>query len=342
MEKPFDTVLDSVGVHNPFTRRWLDLLCFLLSGLPASGTPTAEVAFMFAEWYREGARLEFPVGGASAIAGALAGAVRSRGGSVTTRARVAAVTMDTGGRANGVRLTDGRVVTARKAVVANLDPAALAAAVEGTTSPAAAALATAATATPHLRSFIHLHAGFDADGVDGLDVHALDVTSWEGGVDAEHAVSLISVPSVLDPTMAPPGRHCLHAYHPATEPYAPWEGVDRGSAEYARLKEERSADLMAAVERLIPNLRARADILTIGTPLTHARYLNRHRGAYGPAWPAGKGVAGGGTGVPSLYRCGDYVFPSVGVPAVAASGAVAASTVAGLGKHWGLLNELGL
>ena len=37
-------------VSDPFILNWLDLLCFLLSGQPASGTVTAEVAFMFNEW----------------------------------------------------------------------------------------------------------------------------------------------------------------------------------------------------------------------------------------------------------------------------------------------------
>jgi phytoene dehydrogenase-like protein len=47
---PFSQIMDSV-VTDPFIRNWLDLLCFLLSGLPASGTVGAEMAFMFAEWY---------------------------------------------------------------------------------------------------------------------------------------------------------------------------------------------------------------------------------------------------------------------------------------------------
>lgn len=33
-------------VRDPFIRNWLDLLCFLLSGLPANGTIAAEVAYM--------------------------------------------------------------------------------------------------------------------------------------------------------------------------------------------------------------------------------------------------------------------------------------------------------
>lgn len=51
---------------------------------------------------------------------------------------------------------------------------------------------------------------------------------------------LISVPSVLSPNLAPPGKHVLHAYLPGTEPYELWEGLDRKSAEYRNLKAERS------------------------------------------------------------------------------------------------------
>ncbi len=56
---------------DPFILNWLDLLCFLLSGLPASGTIAAEVAFMFNEWYRPDCKLEFPRGGSQAMVGAL-------------------------------------------------------------------------------------------------------------------------------------------------------------------------------------------------------------------------------------------------------------------------------
>jgi len=36
---------------------------------------------------------------------------------------------------------------------------------------------------------------------------------------------LISIPSVKDPKLAPPGKHTLHAYLPATEPFAIWQGA---------------------------------------------------------------------------------------------------------------------
>jgi hypothetical protein len=60
-----------VKLKDPFLRRYMDLLCFLLSGLTASGTITAEIAFMFNEWYRPGACLEFPRGGSQSMVNAL-------------------------------------------------------------------------------------------------------------------------------------------------------------------------------------------------------------------------------------------------------------------------------
>ena len=58
-------------ITDPFVLNWLDLLCFLLSGLPANGTIAAEVAFMFNEWYRPGSALEIPRGGSQAMVNAL-------------------------------------------------------------------------------------------------------------------------------------------------------------------------------------------------------------------------------------------------------------------------------
>lgn len=84
------------------------------------------------------------------------------------------------------------------------------------------------------------------------------------------------------------------------------------------------------------------------SPQTHQRFLRRHRGTYGPALPAGGSLfgflplpevpqPGVLSPIPKLLRCGDSVFPGVGVPAVAASGAIAASTLAPLPKHLGLM-----
>lgn len=47
--QPYSEVIKG-KVKHPFILRWMDLLCFLLSGAPASGTLAAEIGFMFDDW----------------------------------------------------------------------------------------------------------------------------------------------------------------------------------------------------------------------------------------------------------------------------------------------------
>lgn len=89
-------------------------------------------------------------------------------------------------------------------------------------------------------SFLHLHLGIDArDLPPGLDIHHLVVNSW-ADLDAPQNVCIASIPSVVDASLAPPGKAVVHAYTAGSEPYALWEGLRRGSAAYEQLKEERT------------------------------------------------------------------------------------------------------
>jgi phytoene dehydrogenase-like protein len=341
--------MDKAGVSDPFVRNWLDLLCFLLSGLPANGTIAAEVAFMFSEWYRPDAALEFPRGGSQALVDALVRGVTKRGGEVRLGAHVESIEVEGGRgwgrrpRATGVRLRGGGRVTARRAVVSNAaTPDMLRLLPPGAAPDAWRREVEAAPLNP---SFMHLHLGFDAAGLEGLDMHHLAVERWEGGVTQPQNVVLVSVPSVVDPSLAPPGKHTLHAYTPATEPYDLWAGLDRRGPEYAALKEARAAVLWRAVERVIPDIRARVEVEMVGTPRTHERFLRRaaSRGSYGPAYRAGEQVFPfGTTPVEDLLCCGDFTFPGIGLPAVAASGAIVANTLVPLSSHLELLRTLGL
>lgn len=342
MTAPFSDVVDAAGVTTPFIRNYLDLLCFLLSGLPASGTITAEVAFMLNEWLSPHASLEFPKGGSEAMVSALVRGVTKYGGTVRTNSHVEQIVFDAEGRAVGVRLRNGEEISATRAVVSNASSIDTLKLLPETVIPPT--WKERVENTPLNPSFMHLHIGFDATGLEeSLGMHHLVVNDWSLGVTAPHNVVLISIPSVIDPSLAPPNKHCLHAYYPATEPYHIWENVKRGSDEYKALKEERSKNLWAAIERVIPDIRNRVEISMVGSPLTHARYLRRHQGSYGPAIRAGQGTFPfGTTPIKGLYCVGDYTFPGIGLPAVAASGAVVANTLVPLKKHEELLNSLGL
>ncbi|KAK3274047.1 hypothetical protein CYMTET_17753 [Cymbomonas tetramitiformis] len=61
-----------------------------------------------------------------------------------------------------------------------------------------------------------------------------------------------------------------------------------------------------------------------------------------PAIKAGQATfPGPGTSLPGLYCCGDSTQPGIGLPAVAASGMIAANTIAPVWKHWDLLKKIG-
>ncbi|EPS61446.1 hypothetical protein M569_13352, partial [Genlisea aurea] len=137
----------------------------------------------------------------------------------------------------------------------------------------------------------------------------------------------------------------LHAYTPGTEPFGLWEGLDRRSHEYKELKARRSEVLWKAVERALGAGfdREKCEVKSVGTPLTHERFLRRNKGSYGPAIKAGEGsFPGHTTPIPQLYCCGDSTFPGIGVPAVAASGAIVANTLVSVRKHYELLDAVGI
>lgn len=341
--RPFSEIMDSLQLKDPFIRNWVDLLSFLLAGVKSNGILSAEMIYMFAEWYKPGCSLEYPLNGSDEVVHALVRGMQKFGGRLSLGSHVENIVVENG-RAIGVKLRNGQFIRAKKAVVSNasmwdtlnlLPEEALSKSYQDRIKM-----------TPQCESFMHLHLGFDAEGIrKDLGIHHIVVNDWDRGVDADQNVVLISVPSVLSPHMAPPGKHILHAYTPGTEPFELWEGLDRRSAEYKKLKAERAEVLWRAVERALgPGFdREKCEVKLVGTPLTHKRYLRRNRGTYGPAIQAGKGnFPGHSTPITKLFCCGDSTFPGIGVPAVAASGAIVANSLVSVTQHSELLDAIGI
>jgi phytoene dehydrogenase-like protein len=176
--------------------------------------------------------------------------------------------------------------------------------------------------TPAVDSFMHLHLGIRADGLDELTGHHVVVHDANQDITKPGNTCMISIPSVWDANLAPEGHHVVHAY--TLEPYEGWQRDE----EYEKKKRVRSQPLFRALERIIPDIRQRIVLELIGTPLTHSYYLRRDRGTYGPAIAAGKGMFPScHTPIAGLYRVGDSTMPGIGVPAVAASGILCANTL---------------
>lgn len=363
LNEPFDNVMKEMDIKNAFVKNWLDMLCFLLQGLPAKGTMNAVMAYMLADWYRPGVTLDYPRGGSGAIVDALVrGVEKASQSKVCVNCHVDEILVE-GGRATGVRLRDGRTIRARQAVVSNADPYITRKMLEGCSDALDQSVVDyfeeltntdkSTGGVEDLKSFIHLHAGIDASGLPeepSADFPAqwAVVRTWDHpeGVEAPRNIVLCSMPSLIDHTMAPEGKHVLHAYVPATEPYKDWAGMDRKSPEYLKKKEEAADFLWSAIEEYVPDARKRAveGTVQIGTPLTHERFLRRTRGTYGPRVEVGDGqsLPGHKTPLKGLYMCGDFTFPGIGVPATAASGAIVANTLVSVPEHLAMLDKVRL
>jgi carotene isomerase len=330
----FGNIIDRI-IKDEFILNWLDLLCFLLSGLPASGTVGAEMAFMFAEWYKPGVKLDYPVGGSGAIVDALIRGLTKRGGKILYNAHVSQVLVENK-RAVGVRLKNGREIKATKAVVSNASVWDTLPLLPQDALPQS--FIAEREATPECESFLHLHLGIDRTGLpDDLQCHYIIVNDWHRGVTAPQNVVVVSIPSVLDPSLAPPGKHTIHVYTPGNEPHSLWRGMERRSPEYIQQKQARAEIMWQGLERIIPDIRDRTELTLVGTPLTHQHFLRRHHGSYGPAITAGSLFPGSTTPLSGFLCCGDSTFPGIGIPAVAASGAIAANTIAPINKHLEML-----
>lgn len=309
-------------VRDPWVRRLIDLECFLLSGLKAHGTIAPEVAFMFGE--RTRSVIDYPIGGSGTIVDALVRGLKKWGGALRLGTHVEKILIESG-KVRGVRLRNGEELLA-SIVISNatiwdtytqlLEPNDLPNAYRQT-----------ALKTPAIDSFMHLHLGIRADGLEHLTGHHV-VVHDDRDITVPGNTCMISIPSVWDADLAPEGHHGVHAY--TLEPFEGWV-KDAG---YEGKKKARSQSLFRAVEKVIPDLRDRIVLELIGTPLTHARYLRRYQGTYGAGIPAGQGLFPScHTPIQNLYRVGDSTMPGIGVPAVAASGILCANTIVHPDQH---------
>ena len=327
-------------LSDPFLLHWVELLCFLISGLGMAHTSAAAMATMFGEWFTPEAHLDYPIGGSPAVVRALVRGLERHGGVLRTNAPVAEILVSDR-QARGVRLANGERLGARRGVISNASPWDTLALLPPEAGPAR--WRDRQAATPACASFLHWHLALRHQEPCSLPIHHVWVGDWQRGITAERNVLVFSMPSVLDPALAPAGHQVLHAYSPANEPWELWQGLEPGQDAYEARKQERCALFGDVFARILPDWRERAVLELQGTPLTHRRYLRVARGSYGPAWPADRApFPGGTTPIDGLVLCGAGVFPGIGVPPVAVSGAMAAHRFVSPTRQRALLAELEL
>eukprot|EP00929_Paragymnodinium_shiwhaense_P054638 TRINITY_DN27399_c0_g1_i1.p1 TRINITY_DN27399_c0_g1~~TRINITY_DN27399_c0_g1_i1.p1 ORF type:complete len:659 (+),score=184.16 TRINITY_DN27399_c0_g1_i1:61-1977(+) len=332
LSEPFDGFLKENNITDKFINNWMNMFAFLLQGLPCYGAPTSMMAYMMGDMYSKNATLDYPKGGNVGIVDAMVrGVEKHEGCKLHLKTHVDELVIEDG-KAVGVKLKDGRVVRAREAVVSNCDWKVTKGFVPAGAAPELEKYFDSSWQDfPQLKSFVHIHLGFKADGLP--DGHCEQFPAqwgvfnhWDDLEEERNAV-LVSVPSMIDPELAPPGYHVLHAYTPATEPWEAWKDLDEDSAEYKEKKKEAADFLYKAIEKQVPDIRERVVLEMVGTPKTHRRFLRKPAGTYGPRVKSPQMLPGHKTPLEGLHMCGDSTFPGIGVPAVVMSGHICANNL---------------
>lgn len=159
------------------------------------------------------------------------------------------------------------------------------------------------------------------------ECHHIILEDWNN-LEAEQGTIFVSIPTLLDRSLAPSGYHIIHTFTPSSMDY--WQGLTPKQYEFK--KEEAAGRLIERLEKIFPGLDAGLDYMEIGTPRTHRRFLGRINGTYGPI-PARRllgllSMPFNRTSIKNLYCVGDSTFPGQGLNAVAFSGFSCAHRIA--------------
>ncbi|CAN0333499.1 unnamed protein product, partial [Hapterophycus canaliculatus] len=63
--------------------------------------------------------------------------------------------------------------------------------------------------TPKTMSFMHLHLGIEGPLPPGTDPHYTVINRWDDTLGEQNMIA-VSLPTLLDASLAPPGHHIIH------------------------------------------------------------------------------------------------------------------------------------
>ncbi len=300
--------------------RFIDIEAYSRAVQDAVSTPLVNAGICLADRHYGG--INYPVGGSGAIPRALCRGIEKSGGQIRFQSEVTSILVDNG-EAHGVRLADGSEHYA-KAVISN-------ATVWDTFNRLVTDSRYRVDENRFLRapSWFQLYLGIDASVIPKeFYVHHVLVDNWEN-YNQPGGTIYFSAPTILDPSLAPPGKHIVHAF--VTAEADQWQHYDRQNGAYRDAKETLAASIISRTERILPGLSNAIELKVLATPLTHQRYLNRFKGSYGPLLKPGQNVLQkpqNTTRIKNLFAAGDSTFPGQGVIAVTYSGVSCASYIA--------------
>ena len=308
-------------INDPELLKFIDIECFCWSVMPALKTPMINAGMVFTDRHAGG--INYPKGGVGQIAEKLVSGIERLGSRIRYKANVTEILLKDE-KAVGVKLSNGEKIYS-DIVVSNAtrwDTFGLANNKRGLINNNQVPkneYKWSETYKPS-PSFVSIHLGVEKKLIkDDFNCHHIMLDNWDK-LESEKGVIFISIPTLLDSSLAPEGKHIIHAFTPSS--IEEWENLSR--ADYLRKKEKYYLFLIEKISKIIPNLSQNIDHKEIGTPRTHKKFLGRHEGSYGPI-PKRKllgllPMPFNTTKVKNLYCVGDSCFPGQGLNAVAFSG----------------------
>lgn len=309
-----------------------------LHTLPAT-EPPSRLSFLFVATVINKALMEgvfYPKGGMGRISQAFVNSFLRSGGEIQLEAEVDRILIKDGS-AGGVETKDGRRYNA-PLVISNVNPNLL-----GKMLPQEyqQPLMKRAEALEYSLSCFVLYLATDLDlrkmGLPYFtylrtlsDLEEEDRMMRRGEVP-KNPTLILSIPTLLDPSLAPPGQHLLKVL--VTVPYLYGKGWGGGDSDaYRRIKDEFSRKILEQVEsKLIPDLRDHLLFCEAATPLTLERYTGNESGAmYGLASTPeqfGNSRPSQRTSICGLFQASHYTRPSHGIVGASLSGLFAAKAI---------------
>ena len=307
-------------IKDPELLKFIDIECFCWSVMPALKTPMINAGMVFTDRHAGG--INYPKGGVGIIAEKLVSGIEKLGSKIRYRSNVTEILLKDK-KAIGVKLSNGEEIFSN-IIVSNStrwDTFGLnnKKGLINSNNVPKSEHQWSETYKPS-PSFVSIHLGVEKSLISkNFNCHHIIVDNWDE-LENEKGVIFISIPTLLDSSLAPENKHIIHAFTPSS--MDEWESLSR--KEYLIKKEKYFSFLIKKISKLIPNLEQNIHHKEIGTPKTHRKFLGRFEGSYGPI--PNRKLLGllpmpfNTTKIKNLYCVGDSCFPGQGLNAVAFSG----------------------
>ena len=309
-----------------------------LHSLPST-EPPSRLSFLFVAAVISKVLMEgvfYPKGGMGKMTEAMANAFLRAGGELHLQTEVDQILIKNG-RVEGVVTKDGRIFQS-PLIISNINPNLLVKMFPPQRQPI---LSRRTKDLQYSLSCFILYIATDLD-LRGMGFPYFTYLRFLHDLEEEHRMLrrgevpknptlIVSIPTLLDPLLAPPGQHLLKVL--VTVPHGYRERWGGASPErYHQIKEEFSQHILQLLElKLIAHLREHLLFYEAATPLTLERYTGNERGAMyglasvpqqmGPSRPPNR------TPIPGLFQVGHYTRPSHGIVGASLSGLFCARSI---------------